>query len=148
MHLDLVPNDAINLLKEIKQKGYSTSYLVIYTEKQDDFIQELAFNSGADCFINFHQKPSIMKFFLRNLLRRRIVRELTTSKDIVMNADRFLIYKSGKPVQLPRKEFRIFELLYNSSGKFISKQEIAAIVWKDEAVAKKRTIDVHIYNIR
>ncbi len=149
LHLDISPNDGIYLLKELRQNpAFSTSFIVLYSDKSDDFVQELAFNAGADAFIGFHLKPSIMKLFLRNLLRRRQVRRTIMNKEVRMDTDKYLIYKEGVPIQLPRKEFRIFELLYNNSGKFISKLEIADLVWKDETVAKRRTIDVHIYNIR
>ena len=149
LHLDIVPNDGIYLLRELRRHpSFATSFVVIYSDKHDDFVQEIAYNEGADSFIGFHLKPSIMKLFLRNLLRRRNVQRKALNKDVRMDTDKYLIYKEGVPIQLPRKEFRIFELLYNSSGKFISKLEIAALVWKDEAVAKRRTIDVHIYNIR
>lgn len=149
MNLDLQPNDAVTILKEIKHLHPSQiPFMVIYTEKSDDFIQELAFNSGADSFINFHNKPAVIELFLKNLLRRREVTVKKTRRDFVVDAERFLVYKSGEPFQLPRKEFRLFELLYNSPEKFFTKHEIAQQVWHDESVAGKRIIDVHIYNIR
>ena len=49
---------------------------------------------------------------------------------------------------LPKKEFKILLLLHQNQNKFFSKKELALSVWNDENVAKKRTIDVHIYNIR
>ena len=49
---------------------------------------------------------------------------------------------------MPRKEFKIFQLLFSSPDKFFSKTEIAEYIWKDESVSKKRIIDVHVYNIR
>ena len=67
---------------------------------------------------------------------------------MVIDYDSYLIYKSGEPIQLPRKEFKLFELLYNNPEKFFTKTEIAHLICSDESIAKKRTIDVHIYNIR
>jgi DNA-binding response OmpR family regulator len=149
LNLDLHPNDAVILLKEIRQRNaIPHPFIIIYTEKQDDFVQELAFNSGVDSFINFHNKASVMELFLKNLLRRRIRVKTTVKKEIVIDNERYLIYKNGEPFQLPRKEFRLFELLYNGSEKFFSKIEIASRIWNDETIASKRTIDVHIYNIR
>ena len=42
----------------------------------------------------------------------------------------------------------LFELLYNNSDKYFSKVDLAKIIWTDESMALKRTIDVHVYNIR
>jgi DNA-binding response OmpR family regulator len=149
LNLDLQPNDAVALTKEIRQKNLeSNPFIIIYTDKQDDFVQELAFNSGVDSFISFHNKAAVMELFLKNLLRRRVKVFKNSKKEVIIDHDKYLIFKNGEPFQLPRKEFKLFELLYNSSEKFFTKSEIAGYIWQDESVANKRTIDVHIYNIR
>jgi two-component system, OmpR family, alkaline phosphatase synthesis response regulator PhoP len=149
LNLDLVPNDGVVLTKEIRQKIQDpTPFVVIYSDKQDDFVQELAFNAGADSFISFHNKASVMELFLKNLLRRRIKISSNSKKEVIIDNERYLIFKNGEAFQLPRKEFRLFELLYNNPEKFFTKTEIAGFIWHDEAIANKRTIDVHIYNIR
>lgn len=149
LNLDLQPNDALVLLKEIQQRHLeSNPFIIIYSDKQDDFVQELAFNSGVDSFINFHNKAAVMELFLKNLLRRRVKIETNLKREVIIDNDRYLIFKNGEAFQLPRKEFKLFELLYNNSEKFFSKTEIASSIWNDETIASKRTIDVHIYNIR
>lgn len=149
LNLDLLPNDAVILTREIRQKMFNPSpFIIIYTDKQDDFVQELAFNSGVDSFINFHNKAAVMELFLRNLLRRRAKITTNSKRDVIIDNDRYLIFKNGEAFQLPRKEFKLFELLYNNPEKFFTKTEIAGSIWNDTAIAAKRTIDVHIYNIR
>lgn len=149
LNLDLVPNDAVILSREIIHKHLdSNPYVIIYTDKQDDFVQELAFNSGVDSFISFHNKAAVMELFIKNLLRRRVKTISNSKKEVIIDNDRYLIFKNGEPFQLPRKEFKLFELLYNNSEKFFTKTEIASRIWNDESIANKRTIDVHIYNIR
>jgi len=149
LNLDLAPNDAVALAKEIRQKNLDPNpFIVIYSDKQDDFVQELAFNSGVDSFISFHNKAAVMELFLNNLLRRRMKTSSNSKREVIIDNDRYLIFKNGEPFQLPRKEFKLFELLYNSPDKFFTKTEIAGLIWQDEAIANKRTIDVHIYNIR
>jgi two-component system, OmpR family, alkaline phosphatase synthesis response regulator PhoP len=147
LNLDLQPNDAVTLLREIKHRyPASEPYIIIYTDKQDDFVQELAFNSGVDSFINFHHKASVLELFIKNLLRRKI--KIPVKKEVFIDSERYLIFKNGEAFQLPRKEFKLFVLLYENADKFFTKTEIALQIWKNEAVAAKRTIDVHIYNIR
>src|ERR1044072_8874635 len=92
LNLDLQPNDAVVLCKEIRQRNMETSpFIIIYTDKQDDFVQELAFNSGADSFINFHHKVSVMELFLKNLLRRRVKIKNDQKREVVIDNDRHLI---------------------------------------------------------
>lgn len=149
LNLDLLPNDAVIMTREIRQKIFDPSpFIIIYTDKQDDFVQELAFNSGVDSFINFHNKAAVMELFIKNLLRRRAKITTNSKRDAIIDYDRFLIFKNGEAFHLPRKEFKLFELLYNNPENFFTKIEIAGSVWNDTAVATKRTIDVHIYNIR
>ena len=149
INLDLKPNDALFILKDIKQINKEPNpYVVIYTENNDDFVQELAFNSGADFFINFHQKPLVMELFIKNILKRKVNTKTDTKKRIYIDFESYLIFNQGKPFQLPRKEFMLFELLYNNSDKYFSKVDLAKIIWADESIALKRTIDVHVYNIR
>ncbi|MEI8137304.1 MAG: response regulator transcription factor [Bacteroidota bacterium] len=149
LNLDLFPNDAILITKEIKFRNLNSKpFIIIYSEKQDDFAQEIAFNSGADSFINFHEKSRVMILFLKNLLKRRIKLINSSNNEVVLDYEQFLIFNKGVPIQLPRKEYKVFELLYNTPDKFFSKTEIARLIWMDESVANKRTIDVHIYNIR
>lgn len=149
MNLDLIPNDAIHLLKEIKSRQNPGPFLVIYTLNQDDFVQELAFNSGADSFISFHNKPNVLKLFVRNLLHRRNTPEaIPKNKGIILDSEKFLVYRNGEAFQLPRKDFMLFQLLYTNCGRFLSKAEIAEMIWKDPKIAVKRVVDVHVYNIR
>jgi len=150
LNLDLQPNDGIAVLKEIRSKDYKEiPYVVIYSEKQDDFLQELAFASGADAFISFQSKPATLKLYLQNLLWRRSIQyHHNVEEDLHIDTERYLIYHNGQPIQLPRKEFQLMELLYTNSGKYFSKPEIADLLWKDNTIANKRIIDVHIYNIR
>ncbi len=150
LNLDLQPNDAVILLKEIKTKKIASNpFIIIYSDKQDDFVQELAYNSGVDSFIGFHNKPAIISLFLKNLLRRQKLKEtIPPTKDIFIDNDQYLVFKNGESFQLPRKEFKLFELLYNNPERFFNKVEIATEIWHDKAIATKRTIDVHIYNIR
>jgi len=150
MNLDLAPNDAIQVLRELRTGPASGQpYVVIYSLQQNDFIQELAFDSGADAFVSFHRKPLVLKLFISNLLSRRAINpKAIPEQDFAVDKEKYLVYRKGQAFQLPRKEFQLFEMLFNNSGKFFSKKEIASEIWKDEKIALRRTIDVHIYNIR
>jgi two-component system, OmpR family, alkaline phosphatase synthesis response regulator PhoP len=133
LNLDLVPNDAVSITKEIRQKKLeSNPYIVIYSDKQDDFVQEMVFNSGADSFINFHNKPAILQLFIKNLLKRRSKPALEDKRSIIIDNERYLVFQKGEPIQLPKKEFQVFELLYGNPAKFFSKTEIALKIWNDE----------------
>jgi len=150
LNLDLQPNDGIAILKELRQKEFKEApYIIIYSDKQDDFLQELAYSGGADAFISFQEKPLLLESFLRNLIWRHNLQFHQRPKTgLFIDTERYLVVKNGNYVQLPRKEFQLLELLFSNSKKYFTKLEIAETLWKDKSVAEKRIIDVHIYNIR
>ena len=86
LNLDLMPNDAVTYTKELKQKNLASNpFIIIYSEKQDDFVQEIAFNSGVDGFINFQYKPAVMLLFLKNLLKRKQINNKKQFTSIIIS---------------------------------------------------------------
>jgi len=149
--LDVVPMDGIAITKETLTAALGTKpYVVIYSNKQDDFLLELALNNGVDAFVNYQNTPVLMELLIKALIKRIKTNpnKTRTSNEFVIDEDEYLVIKNDTKIQLPKKEFKILLLLQQNQNKFFSKKELAISVWNDENVAKKRTIDVHIYNIR
>ncbi len=149
--LDVAPMDAIAITKETLAHCEGTKpFVVIYSNKQDDFLLELAFNSGADAFVNYQGTPVLMELLLKALVKRikQSVTQTRNTNELIVDEEEFLVIRGNSKFELPKKEFKILLLLHQDQNKFFSKKELAISVWNDENVAKKRTIDVHIYNIR
>ncbi len=149
--LDVVPMDGIAITKEtLTASAGIKPFVVIYSNKQDDFLQELALNNGVDAFVNYQNTPVLMELLLKALIKRikTDISKVRHSNEFVIDEDEYLVIKNDTKIQLPKKEFKILLLLQQNQNKFFSKKELAISVWNDENVAKKRTIDVHIYNIR
>jgi len=149
--LDVAPMDGIIIAKEtILQLENKKPFFIIYSAKQDDFIVELAYNNGVDAFVNFQNNPALMELQLKALIKRIQTKIIPHNHQSNWHIDEeeYLVVKNDKKIELPKKEFRILMLLNETPNKFYSKQELAVAIWNDEAIAKKRTIDVHIYNIR
>ncbi len=149
--LDVMPMDGIAITKEtIALKSDHKPFFIIYSNKQDDFLLEHAFNNGVDAFVNYQLTPSLMELLVKALIKRLKVAEgiPKTNNGFVISEEEFLIINNDTKIELPKKEFKILLLLHQNQNKFLSKKELAISVWNNEEVAKKRTIDVHIYNIR
>ena len=149
--LDVEPMDGIVVAKEtLSIKEEDRPFIIMYSSKQDDFIIELAYNSGVDAFVNIQANPTLMELLFRALLKRVKQNNAlpVVSNNWFINEEEYLVIKNNKKIELPKKEFRILMLLHNDQNKFFSKEELAINIWNDETIAKKRTIDVHIYNIR
>lgn len=151
VNLDVSPMDGIAITREaINQIEEKKPYVIVYSNKQDDFLQELAYNSGVDAFISANYSPVLMELLVKSLLRRIKATPPAKSKsnELIVDEEEFLVIKNGVKIELPKKEFKMLLLMQRNDTKFFSKKELAKEIWNDEEIAKKRTIDVHIYNIR
>ncbi|MDD8017708.1 MAG: winged helix-turn-helix domain-containing protein [Bacteroidota bacterium] len=67
---------------------------------------------------------------------------------LIIDPDRFLVYRNGLGISLTKTEFRILYLLMSTRGKVHSREQISEYVWGKKNLDFPRTIDVHISNIR
>lgn len=145
--------DGIDICLEIRHKPELISTLVVfYTERNEDYSQIAAFNAGADDYIIKPTKMRVLISRLKALLKRHPTNlEKIIKYDaigLIIDRDRYLIFKDGKEIILPRKEFELLSLLSASPRKVFTRDEISQLIWGYEFVAKNRTIDVHILKIR
>lgn len=150
LDLDLDNTDAISVVKEIHlSEKTKKPVVVVCSSKFDDFILVSSLNSGADNFITLPINPIVFELKLKALLKR-VEKDKTQNEDVFFLIDReqFKIILDKKTHYLPRLEFNLLDLLYSEPNKVFSKQEIANTLWHDESVSGKRTIDIHIRNIR
>lgn len=125
LNLDLQPNDGLAILKEIKQRELkSDPFIIIYSDKQDDFVQELAFNSGVDSFINFHNKVAVLELFLQNLLRRKIKVSANGKKEVIIDNDRYLILKTVLPINYQEKNLNYLNCSITAPKNFSLKPKL------------------------
>ncbi|MBK7669129.1 MAG: response regulator transcription factor [Sphingobacteriaceae bacterium] len=69
--LELDNTDAITVIKEIKLMYVKGAlYIVVCSNKADDFIQISAFNSGADDFVDLPVNPTVFESKIKALLKR------------------------------------------------------------------------------
>ncbi|HWY12765.1 MAG TPA: response regulator transcription factor [Bacteroidia bacterium] len=148
--LELDNTDAITVIKEIKLlKLKHQPYLIVCSSKSDDFIQISAFNSGADDFVDLPVNPLVFESKIKSLLKRKVPDgSQNENKFIYIDHERYKIIIGEKAYSLPRLEFRMVTLLFSSPNKIFSKDEIASEIWHNKEVSSKRTIDIHIRNIR
>lgn len=154
LELDYKSKDAISLTSEIRNlKGINQPFIIVYSEKQDDFIQVTALNAGADDYIVSPLKPLLLEARISALTKRYEYKQVTEEEDdsvkrFMVDKDRYLIVTEKGKLNLPRKEFEMVHLMYSNSNKIFTRQDFAQMIWNNVDVANKRTIDIHIRNIR
>ncbi|WP_445757934.1 response regulator transcription factor [Polaribacter sp.] len=146
--------DGIEACEKIRKiKSLENVIIAFLTARGEDYSQLAGFEVGADDYITKPIKPKVLISKIKSLLRRLKAgseneEENTKIGDIVIDIDEYVIYKSGKKIELPRKEFELLSLLTSKPGKVFKREVILDTVWGSEVVVGGRTIDVHIRKLR
>ncbi len=143
--------DGIDICLELRKKPeLKNSLIVFHTERNEDYSQIAAFNAGADDYIIKPIKARVLISRLTALLKRHNNhnKKAKIETGLQVDRERYLIFKDGEEIILPRKEFELLALLIASPRKVFTRKEISSMVWGYEVFTKNRTIDVHIRKLR
>lgn len=153
--VDLLMNelDGIDICIELRnEKSLADTLMVFHTERNEDYSQIAAFNAGADDYIIKPVKPRVLVSRLKALLKRHTTyTDASVKKEVsglTIDRERYLIFRDGEEIVLPRKEFELLALLSTSPRKVFTRKEISQLIWGYEIFSKNRTIDVHIRKLR
>lgn len=144
--------DGITAVEEIRKIPQLDNTLILFlTARSEDYSQIAGFEAGADDYVSKPIKPKILISRITAMLRRSA--KTDDSKVIKINGLEidplsFVVRKKGKKISLPKKEFKLLQLLANSPNKVFTRDEIFTKVWGDDVIVGDRTIDVHIRKIR
>ena len=144
--------DGIEACKEIRTIPELKNKLIVFlTARGEDYSQIAGFESGADDYITKPIKPKLLISRIKALIRRidsnsdNTIIELGPVK---IDKEKHLVFKDNQPIELPKKEFLLLELLAKKPGKVFSREYILDKIWGDDVVVGERTIDVHIRKLR
>ncbi len=154
LDIDVKNSDGIELCHQLKNESNISSYVVLYTKHQEEYIQVEAFKAGADDYII---KPINNRLFLKRieaLLKRKPnekkkhLGNKLIYKDLEIDRESYTIVKSDNEIVLPRKEFEMLCLLVKNPKKVFSREELFEKIWNRPSASNNRIIDVHIRKIR
>jgi two-component system phosphate regulon response regulator PhoB len=111
---------------------------------------------GADDYVTKPFSPRVLTARIRNLLRRREVKELDGSirqlrrgkGGLVIDLDRHTVEVQGRAVELTPTEFGILECLAGRPGFVRTRDQVIASVHGESTVLSQRAVDVHIAALR
>lgn len=151
IELDFKSKDAITLTNELKQINNNT-FVIIFTDKLDDYVQITAFDNGADDFVIAPLKPILLQKRIEAIANRLVPDHLSihknSEKHFSIDKETYTILLDKKTYTLPRKEFEMLHLMYTHSNKVFTRHEFSEKIWKEKLDPKSRIIDIHIRNIR
>lgn len=145
--------DGIETCHEIRQIPQLKKTIVVFlTARGEDYSQIAGFEAGADDYVTKPVKPKVLISRIKALLRRQYIIDTPDNiirlKDLVINREKFLIYKNDEEFVLTKKEFDLLSLLASTPDKVFTRDEIFSRIWGDDVIVGDRTIDVHVRKIR
>ncbi len=147
--------DGIQVCEKLNEnRGNLKSMIMFLSARGEDFSQIAGFESGADDFVVKPINPKLLIKRVEALVRRRDNTVYSNDENSILqighikiDREKYLVYSNDIPYIVPRKEFRLLELLASNPGKVFHRDEIYDKVWGDAFVGD-RTIDVHIRKLR
>jgi len=147
--VELKNGNGIDLCHQLKSASDKQFFIILISQRKEDFRLIAGLDSGADDFIFQPVQERVLLSRIKALLKRKILSQADWQEQaLVIDKDRFLIIKDGKEFYLPKKEFEILSLLYSKPNKVFSREEIKNAIWDNFERVRSRTVDVHIRKIR
>ncbi|MDX2002939.1 MAG: response regulator transcription factor [Chitinophagales bacterium] len=144
--------DGIEACRELRSMAdFKNTLIAFLTARNEDYSQIAGFDVGADDYITKPIKPRILISRIKALLRRfsnDVKEEAISLGNIQIDREKYLVYKDGDKLNLPKKEFELLSLLTSKPGKVFSRKEIMSKIWGNDIIVGDRTIDVHIRKLR
>jgi two-component system alkaline phosphatase synthesis response regulator PhoP len=145
--------DGMETCRELREDPQFKNVLIAFlTARSEDYSQIAGFDAGADDYISKPIKPRVLISRVKALLRRQNPLESATTlvnhSGIVIDKDRYLVFKEEQELSLPKKEFELLALLASAPGRVFTREHILTSVWGNDVIVGDRTIDVHIRKLR
>jgi two-component system alkaline phosphatase synthesis response regulator PhoP len=145
--------DGMETCRELRDDARLKNTIIAFlTARNEDYSQIAGFDAGADDYISKPIKPRVLISRVKALLRRGVPAAVEVPQrdlsGIVIDKERYVVYKEGVELSLPKKEFELLALLASQPGRVFTRENILSSVWGNDVIVGDRTIDVHIRKLR
>lgn len=139
----------LEVCQEIRKRNKVVPIIMLSVKSEISAKVDLL-NAGADDYMT---KPFSFEELLariKAILRRpaQIQGEILKVGDLTLDAQRHEVFKSGKKVNLTRKEFAMLAYLMKNQGMAVSMGKILDNIWDMNINPFSNTVEMHILNLR
>jgi two-component system OmpR family response regulator len=142
--------DGISVIQAMRAAKIATPVLILSALGQvDDRVNGL--RAGADDYLTKPFDFSELLARLEALLRRRSEQKAETHLyvgDLEMDLLARTVKRSGKPIDLQPREFRLLEYLMRHAGQVVTRTMLLESVWDYHFDPQTNVIDVHVSRLR
>ncbi len=149
--------DGVETCRRLRQLPEGARPFIIFlTARAEEYSEIAGLEAGADDYLTKPIKPRLLLTRLQAIMRRgrlghapaeAAVNSLKIG-DLEINKDEYIVYRKGKPMNLPKKEFELLLFMASQPGKVFSRDVLLEHVWGVDVQVVDRTIDVHVRKLR
>jgi two-component system, OmpR family, response regulator CpxR len=143
--------DGFEVLAQIRRRSSVPVIMLTARTEQRDRIAGL--DAGADDYLPKPFGPEELLARIRAVLRRsgRAIGakpQVVEAGGVRLNSQTREVWRDNEPIDLTSIEFDILDLLARSSGRIVSRDELAAALYQRETTPYERSLDVHMSHLR
>ena len=141
--------DGYELLKTIRQEGYTTPYLFLTAKAAPDDKQH-GFQLGTDDYITKPFSSDELIWRVNALLRRANIAQNKKIHigNVIVDSEKYALYNDTEYIEFPKKEFDLLFKLLSYPDRIFSKEQLLDSIWGMNAASGEDTIKTHINRIR
>ena len=142
--------DGLTICKKLRREENIHTPILILTAKGEVEDKVKGLNSGADDYLPKPFAFSELLARIRALARRpkQVLESSLTVEDLTLNTLSYQVNRSGKNIELSKKEYALLEYLMRHNGKVLSKDQIINNVWDYDSDVLPNTVEVYIGYLR
>jgi DNA-binding response OmpR family regulator len=140
--------DGLSLLRKLRQAGYTTRVLIL-SGRREVADRVAGLQAGADDYLikpfSFQELLARMQTLLR---RAQETSELLKVGDLVLDPQRHMVERAGKPIKLSQREYALLEYLMRNVGRTVTRTMVVEHVWNLWFDGLTSVVDVYISYLR
>ena len=149
LDINLPGKSGLEILSELRARGSSLPVIMLTAQAQTkDRVAGL--DRGADDYLVKPFDIAELLARVRALLRRSASSDSLETRvgDLVFDQVARRVFRDGKPIDLPRREFALLELFANRLGQVVSKEQILDHLYGSGSDAEAAAAELYVHRLR
>jgi DNA-binding response OmpR family regulator len=141
----------LDVCRQLRGAGNNTP-IIMLTARGQEIDKVLGLKTGADDYVtkpfSFLELMARVEAVLRRASKPAEQVESAEFGDVEVNFKTFEATKSGRPLELSPREFKMMKYFAEHRGEVVTRDQLLDSVWGYDGLPLTRTVDMHIAKLR